>query len=67
MELIYELGGYSIGSGMLSQENAILKGLKAVKLKEEDPLVIGYINRKGSILSAYGQLYIKELLKFKEL
>ena len=67
MELIYELGGYSIGSGMLSQENAILRGLKAVKLKEEDPLMIGYIIRKGSALSAYGQLYIKELLKYKEL
>lgn len=67
MELIYELGGYSIGSGMLSQKNAILRGLKAVKLKEEDPLVIGYITRKGSPLSVYGQLYIKELLYYKEI
>jgi hypothetical protein len=67
MELIHELGGYSIGSGMLSQENAILRGLKAVKLKEEDPLVIGYIIRKGSNLSTYGQLYIEELLKYKDL
>ena len=67
MELIHELGGYSIGSGMLSQEGAILRGLKSVKLKEEDPLVIGYIIRKGSVLSVYGQLYIKELLKYKEL
>ena len=66
-ELIHELGGYSIGSGMLSQEGAILRGLKSVKLKEEDPLVIGYIIRKGSVLSVYGQLYIKELLKYKEL
>ena len=67
MELIHELGGYSIGSGMLSQDNAILRGLKAVKLKEEDPLVIGYIIRKGSNLSTYGQLYIEELLKYKDL
>ena len=67
MELIHELGGYSIGSGMLSQEGAILRGLKSVKLKEEDPLVIGYIIRKGSVLSVYGQLYIKERLKYKEL
>ena len=67
MELIHELGGYSIGSGMLSQENAILKGLKAVKLIEEDPLVIGYIIRKGSNLSTYGHLYIEELLKYKDL
>ena len=67
MELIHELGGYSIGSGMLSQENATLRGLKAVKLKEEDPLVIGYIIRKGSNLSTYGQLYVEELLKYKDL
>lgn len=67
MELIHDLGGYSVGSGMLSQENAILRGLKAIKLKEEDPLVIGYIKRKGSTLSAYGQLYIEELLKYKDL
>ena len=67
MELIHELSGYSIGSGMLSQENAILRGLKAVKLKEEDPLIIGYITRKGSALSVYGQSYIEELLKYKEL
>ena len=67
MELIHELSGYSIGSGMLSQDNAILRGLKAVKLKEEDPLVIGYIIRKGSNLSTYGQLYIEELLKYKDL
>lgn len=67
MELIHELGGYSVGSGMLSQDNAILRGLKAVKLKEEDPLVIGYIKRKGSTLSTYGQLYIEELLKYKDL
>lgn len=66
MELISELGGYSIGSGMLSQDNVILRGLKAVKLKEEDPLMIGYITRKGSSLSVYGQLYVDELLKYKE-
>ncbi len=63
MELIHELGGHSVGSGMLSQENAALRGLKAIKLKEEDPLVIGYIKRKGSNPSTYGQLYIEELLK----
>ncbi|MBQ2558797.1 MAG: LysR family transcriptional regulator, partial [Lachnospiraceae bacterium] len=43
MELIADLGGYSIGTGMLSGDDAILKGLVAVKLKEDDPLVIGYI------------------------
>lgn len=67
MEIIAELGGYSIGSGMLSREDSILRGLVAVKLKEEDPLTIGYIKRKGSSLSFYGEEYEKELLKYKEL
>lgn len=67
MEILAELGGYSIGSGMLSKEDAILQGLVAVKLKEEDPLVIGYIVRKGSSLSRYGQAYIEELRKYKEI
>ena len=67
MEIIAELGGYSIGSGMLSGEDAILQGITAIKLKEEDPLVIGYITRKGSISSRYGEMYISELMKYKEL
>ena len=67
MEIIAELNAYSIGSGMLSGEDAILEGLVAVKLKEEDPITIGYITRKGSILSLYGQQYVEEILKYKEL
>ena len=67
MEIIAELGGYSIGSGMLSGEDAILQGLTAIKLKEEDPLMIGYITRMGSISSRYGEMYISELMKYKEL
>lgn len=67
IELIAELGGYSIGSGMLSDEDAILQGLVSVKLKEEDPLTIGYITRSGSSLSPYGKEYIEELQKYKEL
>lgn len=67
MEIIAELDGYSIGTGMLSGTNAILQGLVAIKLKEEDPLTIGYITRKGSTLSVYGRKYIDELMKYKEL
>lgn len=66
MELIADLGGYSIGSGMLSEEDAVLQGLSAIKLKEEDPLIIGYIVRKGSTLSPYGEAYLEELLKYRE-
>mgnify|MGYP002622849129 CR=1 FL=1 len=67
MEIIANLQGYSIGSGMLSEEDATLKGLVAIKLKEEDPLTIGYIVRKDSNLSEYGRSYINELLKYKEI
>ncbi len=61
LEIIAGLGGYSIGSGMLSDSDAILKGLVSVKLKEEDPLTIGYITRKGSVESVYGRMYIDKL------
>ena len=67
MEIIAELGGYSIGSGMLSGEEAVLQGLVSIKLKEEDPLTIGYITRKGSMLSVYGKAYVEELLKYEEI
>lgn len=67
MEIIAELDGYSIGSGMLSGANAILQGLVAIKLKEEDPLTIGYITRKGNAMSAYGRKYLEELMKYNEL
>ena len=67
MEIIAELGGYSVGTGILSWDDAILQGLVSIKLKEEDPLVIGYITRKGSIMSPYGRAYVEELLKYKEI
>ncbi|MBR6849809.1 MAG: LysR family transcriptional regulator, partial [Lachnospiraceae bacterium] len=67
MEIIAELGGYSIGTGILSWEDAILQGLVSIKLKEEDPLIIGYITAKGSVRSHYGKEYIEELLKYKEI
>ncbi len=67
MEIMAELDAYSIGSGMLSGKNAILQGLAAIKLKEEDPLTIGYITRKGSTMSLYGKKYVEELMKYKEL
>lgn len=67
MEIIAKLHGYSIGSGMLSGDDVILKGMLGIKLKEKDPLTIGYIKRKGNVLSTYGEAYVEELLKYKEL
>ena len=66
MELIARLHGYAIGSGMLAGKDTILKGMVSVKLTEEDPLTIGYIVRRDSRLSEYGEEYVKELLKYKE-
>ncbi len=67
MEMIAKLQGFSIGCGMLSDGEAILKGMVSIKLKEEDPLTIGYITRKGARMSKYGEAYIRELLNYKEI
>jgi len=67
MEILAELNGYSIGSGMLSGDDVILQGLTAIKLKEEDPLIIGYITRSGAELSKYGQEYVNDLQRFREI
>ena len=67
MEIIAELQGYSIGSGMLAGDEAILEGMVSIKLKEDDPLTIGYIVRRDSTVSLYGKAYIDELLKYKEI
>ena len=67
LELIARLDGYSVGCGMLSEEDSVLKGLVSIKMKEEDPLTIGYIVRKGRALSHYGEEYLKELQKYREI
>ena len=67
MEIIAELGGFSVGSGMLAEKGSVLSGMTAIKMKEEDPLTIGYITRVGRALSHYGEEYVKELLRFREL
>ena len=67
MEIIAELGGFSVGSGMLAEKGSVLSGMTAIKMKEEDPLTIGYITRVGRALSHYGEKYVKELLRFREL
>jgi len=65
LELIARLGVYSIGSGMLSESDSILKGLVSVKLKEEDVLTIGYIYRKNSRLSPFACSYIEMLERYR--
>lgn len=66
LEIIAGLNGYSVGTSTLSKSAVLTDGLVCIKLKEEDPLTIGYIIRKGYRLSTVGEEYIKELNKYKE-
>ncbi len=61
------MNGFSIGTGIITESVAISNDLVCIKLKEDDPLTIGYIIRNGHILSEIGQKYIEELEKYKVL
>lgn len=65
LNLMIGLNGYTLCSGIICEE---LNGndYKAVPLAESQKMRIGYIKRKGSNISALGELYIKELEKYKE-
>ncbi|MBO7452929.1 MAG: LysR family transcriptional regulator [Clostridiales bacterium] len=65
-ELLATLNGYSIGTGIMIASKTLKEGFVTIKLKEEDPLTIGYIIRSNHRLSDIGQRYVDELLKFKE-
>lgn len=64
-ELMSSLKGYSIGTGVMVDSQAIKNDFVTVKLKEEDPLTIGYIVRENHKLSDIGEAYIRELEKYK--
>lgn len=66
-ELMTALNGYSIGTGNMIDSLALKEGIIAIKLKEEDPLTIGYIVKMNHKLSDIAEQYIQELLKYKEL
>lgn len=65
-ELMAAMNGYSIGTGVMTESLALKRDVVTIKLKEEDPLTIGYIVRANHKLSEIGQRYIDELLKYKE-
>lgn len=67
VEIMSELNGFSIGTGSMMDSVALKDGFVSIKLKEEDPLTIGYILREGHKLSEIAGVYVKELLKYKEL
>ena len=65
-ELMAKLNGYSIGTGIMTESITLRDELITIKLKEEDPLTIGYILRKNHKLSDIGERYIEEINKYKE-
>lgn len=65
-ELMAAMNGYSIGTGVMTDSLALKRDFITIKLKEEDPLTIGYIVRANHKMSEIGQRYIEELLKYKE-
>ncbi|MBQ8950342.1 MAG: LysR family transcriptional regulator [Eubacterium sp.] len=66
MEIMAGMNGFSIGTGIMTESVAISNDLVCIKLKEDDPLTIGYIIRIGNALSDIGQRYVEELEKYKE-
>ena len=65
-EIMAKLNWYSIGTGIMTDSITLQDGFVTIKLKEEDPLTIGYITRKNHKLSDIGEMYIEELRKYQE-
>ena len=65
-EIMAKLNGYSIGTGIMTESITLKDDFVTIKLKEEDPLTIGYIIRKNHSLSDIGAKYIEELNKYKD-
>ncbi len=63
-EIMAKLHGYSIGTGIMTESVTLKDGVVTIKLKEQDPLTIGYITRKDHNLSDIGTRYISELEKY---
>ena len=65
-EIMTLLNGFAIGTGMMIDSYVLKDSFVSIKLKEEDPLTIGYIVKKKHVLSDFGKLYIEELEKHKK-
>lgn len=63
-EILTMLNGFAIGTGIMIDSNALKDEFVSIKLKEEDPLTIGYIVKKDHAVSDFGKLYINELEKY---
>ena len=64
LNLMIGLNGYTLCSGIICEE---LNGddSLAIPLKESEKMQIGYIHRAGSVVSALGEIYIEELMKYQ--
>ena len=64
LNLMNGLDAYTLCSGIICEE---LNGddSLAIPLKESEKMQIGYIHRAGSVVSALGEIYIEELMKYK--
>lgn len=65
LNLMVELNGYTLCSGIICEE---LNGSEycAVRLKSDEKMTIGYLAKKGAVISPLGQKYLEEISKFKE-
>ena len=65
LNLMVGLNGFTLCSGIICEElNG--KDYRAVKLKSDEKMTIGYIARKDSVLSAIGEKYLQEIAKYQE-
>lgn len=65
LNLMVGLNGYTLCSGIISQE---LNGsqYKAVPLDSQEEMIIGYVKRKGMNLTPLGEKYIEEMKKIMD-
>ncbi len=65
-EIMAKLNGYSIGTGIMTDSVTLKDGFKTIKLKEDDPLTIGYIVRQNHRLSDIAKMYISNLKTYQD-
>ena len=65
LNLMVGLNGYTLCSGIICED---LNGSDycAVKLDSDEVMTIGYLVRKGAVISPLGKKYIEELSKYKD-
>lgn len=65
LNLMVGLNGYTLCSGIIC-EDLNGKDYCAVKLKSDEIMTIGYLIKKGAIISPLGQKYLEEISKYKD-